>query len=439
MQSVSPLKAREHAVVGRVVRVLMPLVCVMYLIAYVDRQNVAYAKLQMVGDLHLSETAYGLGASLFFIGYLLFELPSNMILRRVGARRWFARIMLSWGVVTLLLAATRNEAMFYVLRFLLGVCEAGLFPGILYLLTVWVPFDYRGRMVSVLMVASVVANAIGAPICGLLLGLDGALGLRGWQWMFLATGVPAVVMAGVTLWLFPDGPEVAGFLSEDDRRVLRTSIAAENAAMGKLDHRQALRAALDWRILMHAVGGWGFPLAVYGLSYWMPTVVAGFGVSTATNGLLNMIPWICAAGLLWWLPRHHERTGEWTLHIAIPVVVGAAALMLSAIVPGNALRFALLCVSAACAFAPQPIIWKFPSSFLQGASVAAGLATVNSVGNLGGFVAQVAVPWVRDETGSTLAPMFLMGGCLLVSGALMLVLRFVLIKDREDVVVVPVT
>jgi MFS family permease len=436
VQLIAAGDAAEQAVVRKVIRALMPIVCIMYLIAYVDRQNVAYAKLQMVGDLGLSETAYGLGASLFFIGYLVFEVPSNIILRRVGARIWFARIMVSWGLVTLALAWTRNASMFYVLRFMLGVCEAGLFPGILYLLTIWVPFNYRGRLVAVLMIASVIANAIGAPICASLLDLSGFLGLRGWQWMFLVTGGPAILMGIVTLFVLPDGPEEARFLTAREKALLRGTIADENRAMEKRDHANPLRAVLDRRILLQSVGGWGFPFATYGLAYWLPTVVKSFGVSNNVNGLLNVLPWLFAAFMLWWVPRHHERTGEWMLHIAVPVAVGATCLVLSALVPGNTIKFILLCISAGCVFSPQPIIWKFPSSFLQGASVAAGLATVNSIGNLGGFVAQIAVPWMRDHTGSVLAPMFLMGGWLLFSGCVMLLLRGLIIR-RPNPMIVP--
>src|SRR6476659_538109 len=196
---------------------LIPYLGFIYLIAYIDRQNVSYAKLQMVGDLGLSEYAYGLGASLFFIGYFLFEVPSNFIMEKVGARRWFARIMISWGLVTLALAFTQNTAMFYVLRFLLGACEAGFFPGVLYLLTIWFPFSYRAEMVGSFMLFSAIANAIGAPIGGMLLDLDGVLGLRGWQWVFIVSGLPAVIMGIVTLFYLDDRPETAHFLEAEDQ------------------------------------------------------------------------------------------------------------------------------------------------------------------------------------------------------------------------------
>ncbi|MGI4951091.1 MAG: MFS transporter, partial [Janthinobacterium lividum] len=349
----------ESQTIGLFLRRMMPLLGLMYLIAYVDRQNVSFAKLQMLDNLGMTEAAYGLGASLFFIGYFLFEVPSNLILGRVGARRWFARIMVTWGLVTTALAYTTGPVMFYVLRFLLGACEAGFFPGVLYLLTVWVPFGHRGRMVGWFMIASVVANAIGAPICGSLLDLDGAFGLRGWQWVFLATGVPAVLMGVATWFLLPDGPETASFLNPAQRTWLRDTIAREDQAGGKVAHANPLKALADGRVLLLAVTFVGFPLAAYGLSYWLPTVVKGFGVSNTVNGFINVLPWLVTGVALWWLPRHSERTGEKTWHIVLPVALGAACLVGSVMVSGstggdNALRFALLCVAAACIFSAQP-------------------------------------------------------------------------------------
>lgn len=422
-----------EAVIGIFLRRVMPLLGLMYLIAYIDRQNVSFAKLQMLGDLSMSETAYGLGASLFFIGYFLFEVPSNLVLGRVGARRWFARIMITWGLVTVALGYTTGPVMFYVLRFLLGAAEAGFFPGVLYLLTLWVPFSHRARMVGWFMIASVVANAIGAPICGSLLDLDGLLGLKGWQWVFIATGIPAVLMGFVCLVVLPDGPEQASFLNPAQKTWLRDTIAAEDRASGKTEHVNPLRALADGRVLLLAGTFVGFPLAAYGLSYWLPTVVRGFGVSNTVNGFINVLPWLVTGLALWWLPRHSEKTGEKTWHIVLPVALGGAALVASVIVDGNTLRFALLCLAAACIFAPQPIFWTLPSSFLRGSSAAAGLAVINSVGNLGGFVAQNVVPAIRDRTGSTLAPMLFLAACLLFAGLMIFVVQAVLGRSRRAV------
>ena len=417
-----------EAVLRIFMRRVMPLLGLMYLIAYIDRQNVSFAKLQMLGDLGMSETAYGLGASLFFIGYFLFEVPSNLVLGRVGARIWFTRIMVSWGLVTVALAFTTGPVMFYVLRFLLGACEAGFFPGVLYLLTVWVPYGHRARMVGWFMIASVVANAIGAPICGALLDFDGAFGLRGWHWVFLATGVPAVVMGVVTYFALPDGPAEASFLSAGQKGWLAATIAAEDRAAGKVAEGNPLRALGDGRVLLLALTYVGFPLAAYGLSYWLPTVVRGFGVSNTVNGFINVLPWLVTGVALWWLPRRSERVGEKTWHIVVPLLLGAAALVASVVVPGNGVRFGLLCVAAACIFAPQPVFWTLPSGFLSGPVAAAGLAVINSVGNLGGFVAQNVVPEIKDRTGSDLAPMLFLAGCMVFAAVMVALVQRLLVR-----------
>lgn len=393
---------------------LMPLLCVMYLIAYIDRQNVAYAKLEMVGALGLSEAAYGLGASLFFLGYFLFEAPANMILARVGARLWFARIMGSWGLVTLALGFTQDATMFYVLRFLLGVAEAGFFPGVLYVLTLWYPQARRAQMVGWFMIASAIANAVGSLIGGALLELGGLGGLAGWQWVFLATGAPAVLLVPVVLMALPSTPGEARFLSAGDKAWLAAELAAEpkQALEGS-----AWRALLDPRVLLLAALYFGMPLGAYGLSYWLPTIVKGFGTSNLENGLINVIPWICVALALWAVPRHAARHGASRWHIVGPLLVSAIALFGSVVLPGAALKFACLCLAAAAVFAGQPMFWSVPQRLLTGAHAAAGLAAINSIGNLGGFVAQNAVPAVRDATGSDLAPMGLLSAALALSAA----------------------
>lgn len=412
-----PSSDLERATVGRVTRRLIPLFCLMYLIAYIDRQNVSYAKLDMVQALGLSEAAYGLGASLFFIGYFLFEAPSNLILARVGARVWFARIMFSWGLVTLALGFTQNAAMFYVLRFLLGATEAGFFPGALYVLTLWYPQAHRARMVGLFMIASALANAVGAAVGGLLLGLDGFLDLAGWQWVFLVTGLPAVLLAPYVLWRLPNGPEQAGWLPQVEKSWLASMLAAERGGVVD-DHRGAWKAIFDPRVLMLAGLYIGMPLGAYGLSYWLPTIVKSFGVSNTVNGFINVIPWLFVAVALWFVPRHAARHGASVWHIAGPVLLGAIALALSVIVPGAPLKFAMLCVAAPAIFAAQPVFWSLPPSFLSGPRAAAGIAAINAVGNLGGFIAQNLVPVVRDATGSNLAPMMALAAVLLLTSLL---------------------
>jgi sugar phosphate permease len=413
----------EKQLISKITWRLMPFLGILYLIAYIDRQNVSFAKLQMVDALGMSEYAYGLGASLFFIGYFIFEVPSNLFLDRFGARVWFARILVSWGIVTVLLAFTQNATMFYILRFLLGVCEAGFFPGVLYLLTLWFPSDYRGRMVGLFMIFSAIANAIGAPLGGTLLDLDGLYGLAGWEWVFLVTGVPAVIAGVITYFYLYDTPEKAAFLTDDEKGWLANRLAQENSGM---DHNaeNGFKALVDPRVLLMALCYVAFPLAAYGLSYWLPTVVQAFGVSNTVNGFLNIIPWALVAIALWAVPAMADRVKAKTPYIVVPAFIGAACLLLSALIPNHTLQFAFLCVAAAGIFAPQPVFWSLPSRFLKGAGAAAGLAAINSVGNLGGFVAQNVVPWIKDETGSTIAPMFFLAACLAAGGLLVFVVAY---------------
>ncbi len=426
-------EADRPETVAKITRRLLPFLGIIYLIAYVDRQNVSYAKLQMVGDLGLTEYAYGLGASLFFIGYFLFEVPSNVILERVGARRWFARIMITWGAVTIALAYTQNATMFYILRFLLGACEAGFFPGVLYLLTLWFPFRYRGRMVGSFMFYSAIANAIGAPVGGALLDLNGTLGLKGWQWVFLCTGIPAVIAGLVTLVYLQDRPDDARFLDASEKQWLKATLASEDRTANKKVHANPFAALLDRRVMLLAIWYVSLPLGAYGISYWLPTIVKGFGVTNTVNGLINIIPWVIVAAALWGVPKLAARTGQVTAFIAGPALLGAAFLVGSVYLPGNALKFACICLAAAGVFSAQPVFWTLPSTFLTGASAAAGLAAINSVGNLGGFVAQNVVPWIHDQTGSLETPMLFLAGCVFLGGVMTFVVLAYLARHREAV------
>ena len=401
-----------RAALARIGWRLMPLLGLVYMVAYIDRQNVSYAKLQMVGALGLSEASYGLGAGLFFLGYFLFEVPSNLLLERVGARLWFARIMASWGLVTVLLAFAQGPVSFYVLRFLLGLAEAGFFPGVLYVLTLWYPQRHRARAVGLFMVSSAAANAVGAAIGGFLLDQGGTLGLAGWQWVFLATGVPAIALAPVVLWLLPRGPGEARWLAAEHREW----IAGELAGEARGEEGSPLGALADRRVLLLCLVYVGFPLAAYGLSYWLPTIVKGFGVSNTANGLLNIIPWTLVGLALWGVPRIAARRSRQVWFAAGPALAGAALLVASVAVPGNAPRFALLSLAAAAIFCGQPVFWTLPPRFLSGARAAAGFAAINAVGNLGGFVAQSVVPAIRDRTGSDLAPMLFLAACLAAAG-----------------------
>ncbi len=411
----------ERKLISKITWRMMPFLGLLYLIAYIDRQNVSFAKLEMVDALGMSEYAYGLGASLFFIGYFIFEVPSNLLLDRFGASKWFARILISWGLVTIALAYTQNATMFYILRFLLGACEAGFFPGVLYLLTLWYPSAYRGRMVGLFMIFSAVANAVGAPLGGALLDLDGLYGHAGWQWVFLPTGIPAVIAGFVTLFYLSDRPEQAKFLSLQEKGWLKDRLASENSGM-EANAGNGFKALINPRVLLMSACYIGFPLAAYGLSYWLPTIVKGFGVSNTANGFLNIIPWVLVGIALYVIPALADKAPAKTPYIVIPAAIGAICLVLSAIISNHIMQFTFLSIAAAGIFAGQPVFWSLPSRFLKGAGAAAGLAAINSVGNLGGFVAQNVVPWIKDLTGSTIAPMFFLAACLALAALLVLVI-----------------
>lgn len=405
----------EPRLINRMGWRLMPLLGVLYLVAYIDRSNIAFAKLQMLGSLGLSEVAYGLGASLFFIGYLLFEVPSNILLHRYGAPRWMARIMFTWGVVTILLAFTKNATMFYILRFLLGAAEAGLYPGVIYYLTLWFPQRHRVRMLGYFTVGSSLGNMIGAPICGWLLDKGGLLGLQGWQLVFVVTGIPSVLLTIVVLLLLPKSPQQARFLSDDEKRWLTHKLSTENtAAREQARHGSFLSVLVEPRVLGMAFYYMMLSISVYGVSYWLPTLVKGFGVSNTTNGLLNIIPWLMATLVLATLPARLRASNHATVAMLISALLGMVFFLSSVFLPGHALRFAALCLGAPCMYLLIPCFWTLPPKFLYGARAAAGIAAINSLGNIGGFIAQNLVPFVKQATGSTRAPMLVPAACMVI-------------------------
>jgi MFS family permease len=282
------------------------------------------------------------------------------------------------------------------------------------------------------MIFSAIANAIGAPLGGSLLALDGLLGIAGWEWVFLVTGIPAVIAGVFTFFYLSDRPEEATFLTHDEKTWLRDRIASENAGLDK-DGGNPLRALFDPRVLLMAICFIGFPLSAYGLSYWLPTIVKSFGVGTITNGFLNIIPWVLVAIGLYAVPAAAARAKSQTWYIVGPAIFGVICLILSALISNHVLQFAFLSLAAFGIFSGQPVFWSLPSRFLKGASAAAGLAAINSVGNLGGFIAQNVVPWIRDVTGSTVAPMFFLAACLMVAAVLVFAVeQLISKKERGD-------
>jgi len=414
----------ESRLINRLALRLMPLLGLLYLVAYIDRSNISFAKLQMLGSLGLSEVAYGLGASLFFIGYLLFEVPSNLLLHKFGAPRWIARIMLTWGIVTVLLAFTKNAPMFYVLRFLLGASEAGLFPGVIYYLTLWFPARQRVRMLGYFTLGSSLGNMVGAPICGFLLDRGGLLGLQGWQFVFIVTGVPSILLTAVVLRYLPVSPVKASFLSDDERTWLATTLEAERALAAQAESGKTsfISVITEPRVIGMALYYMMLSISVYGVSYWLPTLVKGFGVSNTVNGLINIVPWLLATIVLIWVPSRLRAGNRVMIGMFITAMLGVASFLGSVFLPTNTLRFIALSLGAPCMYLLLPCFWTLPPKFLTGARAAAGIAAINSLGNVGGFIAQNLVPWVRQVSGSARAPMLIPATCLLTFGVITLIL-----------------
>jgi sugar phosphate permease len=414
-------EATEVRIMRQVTLRLVPQLMLFYMVAYVDRSVLAFAKLQLGADIGLSDTAYGFGAGLFFIGYFLFEVPSNLILARVGARRWFARILVSWGAVTIAMAAIRSPTTFYILRFLLGAAEAGLYPGILYFFTRWYPQRQLGRVLGLFLIAQPVALIVTGPLSGVLLGLDGVAGLRGWQWLFIVSGTPAVLLAIPTLLLLPDGPRAARWLAPSDRAWIEATLRAE-APAGATGKASVLSVLRNPRVFRLALAFLPFPLAIYGVTLWLPTILAATTASPLVIGLLFAVPYVFAALSLCVIPRRSDQTGERHRYVLLSAMLAAAGLAAAA-VPGTMLSLAALCVAAFGLYGGQSVFWTLPPRFLHGPAAAVGIAFINAFGNLGGYLGPLAVGAIRDSTGSTSLGMLFLAGSFVLTIVMILIDR----------------
>ncbi len=397
---------------------LIPFLLLLYIVAWLDRVNVGFAALQMNRDLGFSAAVYGFGAGVFFAGYALFEIPSNLVLARVGARRWIARIMITWGLISVAMMLVRGPASFYTLRFLLGVAEAGFFPGIIYFLSNWFPAAQRARAVSWFMVAIPLSIVIGGPLAGLLLEMNGLAGLTGWQWLFLLEGVPAVILGVVVLFYLTDRPEHARWLEPDERAWLGGVIRAEQVQATErhgVGLRQALFHPMVWAL---ALIMFACQAGSYGLTLWVPQIVKGLsGLSDLLVGMVSAIPYVGAALGMVLIGVHSDRTGERFMHIAIPSLIGglgfAASAYLTSPIPG----MIALTVAAVGDLGSRGPFWALPGRFLAGNASAGGIALINTIGSLGGFVGPFAVGLVKDATGSFRGGLLLLA-CLLFASAI---------------------
>jgi len=411
------------AVLAKVRRRLIPFLFLLYIVSYLDRINVGFAALQMNAALGLSASAYGFGAGIFFLSYTLFEVPSNVILARIGARLWIARIMVTWGVVSSAMMLASGPTSFYMLRFLLGVAEAGFFPGMIFYLTEWFPSRERARTIAAFMTATLVAGIVGGPVSGALLSMQGVGGLAGWQWLFLLEGLPAVVLGVVVLFYLTERPEDATWLSDNERAALVATLRADAEAR-QVESASVTGALASGRIWTLAVVYFTIPVALYAFGFWLPQIIKA--ETTGSNfriGLMAAIPYLVGAVGMVGVARHSDRTGERRWHIVCAGLVGGAGFVVSAFVHSLALSLVALSVAMlglASMFGP---FWAFATSTLGGVGAATAIALINSVGNTGGFAGPYVIGYLRDRTQSFTGGLIFVGAVLALMPLLVMSLR----------------
>ena len=411
----------EEKVLAKVIKRLVPFLFVCYVISYLDRVNVGFAALQMNKDIGLSPAAFGIGAGLFFFGYFMAEIPSNLIMLKVGARLWIARIMITWGLVSAATAFVSGPVQFAIARFLLGLGEAGFVPGVFLYLTSWFPAAARARATSLFLLGIPIANIIGSPISGALLTLEGLGGLKGWQWLLLIEGLPATLLGLVCLLVLTDRPEQAKWLTGAEKDWLTARLSAERAAIEKKHHYTLGQALRNWRVLMLAVINFCAIIGSLGVGLWLPQIMKGLGLSTLEVGFIAAIPYLCGAvGMVLWA-RLSDRGHDRTIYPAVALLVGAVGLVASTVVTSTVLTIAALCVAVVGINSFVATFWAVPGSFLTGVAAAGGIAMIVSVGNLGGFVGPVMIGQIREMTQNFTGPLLAVAGFLLLGSVLMVV------------------
>jgi len=424
----------EERAIRKITWRLVPFLMLLYFVAFLDRINVGFAALTMNKEIGLTTQMFGLGSGIFFLGYFAFEVPSTVILHKVGARFWIGRVMITWGLVSLAMAFTRGPISFYALRFLLGLAEAGFFPGIILYLSYWFPAHRRSAVTAMFMAAAPAAGLIGSPVSGALMRMNGLLGLRGWQWLFLAEGLPALLLGLVTLRFLTDRPADAAWLAPEERNWLSQAIVSEQAALNADAPRShsPWRALLDWKVLALSLAYFGTSAGLYTIGFWAPLIVQGLGFPVFQVGLLVAVPnLIAVVGMVLW-SRHSDRTGERYWHAAIACLIAAAGMALAARAgPSATLAIAGLSLTAFGVSAAKPPLWSLPTQFFGGTAAAASIGLINSLGTLGGFVAPIMIG-AGNGSGSGSGSgghfsrgLYLVGGTLIVSAVTILLMRFV--------------
>ncbi len=400
---------------------LMPFLMLCYFCAYLDRVNVGFAKLQMMSDLQFSEAVYGLGAGIFFIGYFLCEVPSNIVLHKVGARRWIARIMITWGILSGCFAFVQTEWQFYTLRFLLGVAEAGLAPGLLLYLTYWFPSYRRARMTVLWFIAIPISGMIGGPLSGLIMDrMSGVHGWFGWQWMFVIEAIPTVIVGLLVLAVLKDSVQDANWLTQDEKNLVKQELAQDN--QHKEGHASVKEFIADKRLWLLAGIYFCVVMGQYAITFWLPTLIRNSGISDNWHiGLLTSLPYMCAIVVMILTGRSGDHFQERRWHLIIPMCAGALALTFATLFASNlTLSLICLCIAASGVLTASSLFWMLPTNFLGGVSAAAGIAAVNSFANLAGFCSPYLIGWVTTNTGSNAIGMFLITAVLIFGASLVL-------------------
>ena len=411
-------EAAKRSAIAKASRRLLPFLVLCYAVNFLDRVNVGYAALAMNADLGFTPSIFGIGAGIFFAGYILFEIPSNLALQRFGARIWIARIMISWGLVATAMALVSGETSFYVMRFLLGVAEAGFFPGIVLYLTYWFPARERARIVALFMAAVPLATMVGGPISGALLEMHGFLGLKGWQWLFVIEGLPAVGLGLIALRVLDNGPEQANWLELEERQALARTLAAEADEARSVGYADLGQALTRPRVLVLGFIYFCMVIGLYGMSFWMPQVIQTYGLSPFQIGLATAIPYFFAAVTMVLWGAHSDRTGERIWHIALALLIGGAAFAWSAAPLSLPLILIALTLATSGTYAAVGTFWSLPTAILTGTGAAAGLALINSMGNVSGLVGPPIIGVLRQETGTFTAALLFLAGMLILGAAI---------------------
>jgi ACS family tartrate transporter-like MFS transporter len=408
----------ERQTIARVSWRVLPLIVIIYFVAQIDRTNVAFAQAALAREFGINPYLYGWGAGLFFVGYFFFEVPSNVILERVGARRWIARIMVTWGLVSASMIFVQGPISFFVIRFLLGVAEAGFFPGVLLYFTYWFPAEYRGRVVAALFMAVPGSNAVTAAMSGPLLKMDGMLGLQGWQWLFIVESAPAVLLAPVVLWVLTDRPSAAAWLTSEQREWLEDRLQSERRVVAAR-HPLSLRQALTHpRVLGLSAVYLTIVTATYGIVFFLPLIVRAQGLGEVSTGLVTAIPYLVGlVGMILWA-RSSDRRHERRRHFIVAAVLAAVGLAASAALSNSTMSLIAMCCAIVGIYGSKPAFWPIPSQFLTGTAAAGGIALMNSVGNLGGFFGPQIVGWIRTSTHSYANGLYFLAGCALASAVI---------------------